>query len=93
MGMLLHGDSYGHYQLNQLQNEPRCQHSEKASEAGPVVITDRGRPPHVLMTYGDFERLIGKHHNLVDALSMPGLSNIDFDPPRLVITSREIDSS
>lgn len=44
------------------------------------------------MTYGDFERLIGKHHNLVGALSMPGLSNIDFDP-RLVIATREVNFS
>ncbi|NWJ27487.1 type II toxin-antitoxin system Phd/YefM family antitoxin [Rhizobium sp. RM] len=67
--------------------------AKKAAEAGPVVITDRGRPSHVLMTYGDFERLTGKHHNLVDALSMPGLSNIDFDPSRSVIATREVDLS
>ncbi|THV12634.1 type II toxin-antitoxin system Phd/YefM family antitoxin [Rhizobium rhizophilum] len=30
--------------------------AKKAAEAGPVVITDRGRPSHVLMTYGEFER-------------------------------------
>ena len=64
--------------------------AKKAAEAGPVVITDRGRPSHVLMTYGEFERLTGKRHNIVDALSMPGLSDIDFDPPRSVIAIREI---
>ncbi|MGE6742390.1 type II toxin-antitoxin system Phd/YefM family antitoxin [Allorhizobium pseudoryzae] len=67
--------------------------AKKAAEAGPVVITDRGRPSHVLMTYGEFERLTGKRRNLVDALSMPGLSNIDFDPPRLAIAAREVDLS
>jgi PHD/YefM family antitoxin component YafN of YafNO toxin-antitoxin module len=67
--------------------------AKKAAEAGPVVITDRGRPSHVLMTFGDYERLTGKSHNLVDALSMPGLSNIEFDLPRAVITTREIDFS
>lgn len=63
--------------------------AEKAAEAGPVIITDRGRPSHVLMTYGEFERL----HNLVDALSMAGLSDIDFDPSRSVIATRDVDLS
>lgn len=67
--------------------------AKKAAEAGPVLITDRGRPSYVLMTYGEFERLTGKRHNLVDALSMPGLSNIDFDPPRSAIAAREVDLS
>lgn len=67
--------------------------AKKAAEAGPVVITDRGRPSHVLMTYGEFERLTGKRHNLVDALSMPGLSTIDFDPPRSIIAARIVDLS
>jgi PHD/YefM family antitoxin component YafN of YafNO toxin-antitoxin module len=67
--------------------------AKKAAEAGPVVITDRGRPSHVLMTYGEFERLTGKRNNLVVALSMPGLSTIDFDPPRSVIVTRDVDLS
>ncbi|OCJ63354.1 prevent-host-death protein [Agrobacterium tumefaciens] len=67
--------------------------AKKAAEAGPVVITDRGRPSHVLMTYREFERLTGKRHNLVEALSMPGLSNIDFDPSRSAIATREVDLS
>lgn len=67
--------------------------AKKAAEAGPVVITDRCRPSHVLMTYREFERLTGKRHNLVDALSMPGLSNIDFDLSRSVIATREVDLS
>ena len=67
--------------------------AKKAAEGGPVVITDRGRPSHVLMTYGEFERLTGKRHNLVDALSMPGLSTIDFNPPRSTLSAREVDLS
>jgi prevent-host-death family protein len=67
--------------------------AKNAAEAGPVVITDRGRPSHVLMTYGEFERLTGKCRNIVDALSMPGLSNIDFKPSQSVIATREVDLS
>ncbi|RYG98995.1 MAG: type II toxin-antitoxin system Phd/YefM family antitoxin [Alphaproteobacteria bacterium] len=65
--------------------------AKRAAEAGPVVITDRGKPSHVLMTYGEFERLTGKRQNLVDALSMPGLSDIAFNPPRSILATREVD--
>ncbi|KRB57042.1 prevent-host-death protein [Rhizobium sp. Root708] len=67
--------------------------AKKAAQAGPVIITDRGKPSHVLMTYREFERLTGKHRNLVYALSMPGLSTIDLNTPRAEIVSREVDLS
>jgi prevent-host-death family protein len=67
--------------------------AKKAAQDGPVIITDRGRPSHVLMTYIEFERLVGKRANLVDALSMPGLSDIDFATPRVVIAPRKVDLS
>lgn len=67
--------------------------AKKAAQAGPVIITDRGKPSHVLMTYSEFERLTGKRRNLVDALSMPGLSKTDLDTPRAEIVTREIDLS
>jgi len=67
--------------------------AKKAAQNGPVVITDRGKPSHVLMTYDEFQRLTGKRHSLVEALAMPGLSDIDFDPPRVEITPRRIELS
>lgn len=30
--------------------------AKKAAERGPVYITDRGRPAHVLLTYEAYER-------------------------------------
>ncbi|WP_332305824.1 type II toxin-antitoxin system Phd/YefM family antitoxin [Rhizobium sp. GR12] len=67
--------------------------AKKAAQAGPVIITDRGKPSHVLMTYSEFERLTGKRRNLVDALSMTGLSTIELNTPRTEIVTREIDLS
>ncbi|MET0746325.1 MAG: type II toxin-antitoxin system Phd/YefM family antitoxin [Microvirga sp.] len=67
--------------------------AKKAAQEGPVVITDRGKPSHVLMSYHEFERLTGRRRTLVEALSMPGLSEIDFDPPRAMITPRAVDLS
>ncbi len=67
--------------------------AKKAAKKGPVVISDRGKPSYVLMTYSEFERLTGRRRNLVDALSMSGLSAIELDPARTEITAREVDLS
>lgn len=52
---------------------------KRAASDEPVVITDRGKPTHVLMSYDDYERIIGKEPNLVDLLTMPD-DDIDFEP-------------
>ena len=57
--------------------------AKKSADKGPVIITDRGRPAHVLMSFEDYQKLIGKGLSLADALAMPGGEDIDFDPPRL----------
>lgn len=67
--------------------------AKKAAQNGPVIITDRGKPSHVLMTYDDFNRLSGKRRSLVETLSMPGLSEIDFSPERAAIVLRAMDLS
>jgi len=55
--------------------------AKKAAKDGPVFITDRGRPAHVLLSIEEYQRLTGKKRNLVDVLSMPGLADIDVDFP------------
>ncbi|MBX4869953.1 type II toxin-antitoxin system Phd/YefM family antitoxin [Rhizobium bangladeshense] len=67
--------------------------AKKAARKGPVIITDRGKPSHVLLTYEEFERLSGGRQSLVDGLSMAGLSEIDFMPPRVEIKIRGVDLS
>lgn len=64
---------------------------KKAKEARLVVIADHGRPHLVLMVYDDFERLNGEHRNLVNALTMPGLSTVDIAPSRIEVEPREAD--
>lgn len=57
--------------------------AKKAAESGPVIITDRGRPAHVLLTYEDYKRLTGGRANIADLLAMPGAEDIELDlPPR-----------
>ncbi|APH54676.1 Hypothetical protein GbCGDNIH9_8560 [Granulibacter bethesdensis] len=60
--------------------------AKKVASDGPVFITDRGKPTHVLLSIEEYQRITGKRRSIVDALSMPGLADIEFDPPR----SREL---
>ena len=57
--------------------------AKKAAQNGPVFITDRGKPAHVLLTIEDYRKLTGKTLNIIDLLAMPGLENIEFEPPKL----------
>jgi hypothetical protein len=56
--------------------------AKKAAENGPVFITDRGRPAHVLLTIGDYEKLAGSAGSIIDLLAMPGIEDVEFDIPR-----------
>jgi len=60
-------------------------HAKKAAKSGPVFITHRGEPAHVLLSIEDYRRLAGQRRSLVEALSMPGLADIDFEPPHIRI--------
>ncbi|HTW79163.1 MAG TPA: type II toxin-antitoxin system Phd/YefM family antitoxin [Terracidiphilus sp.] len=57
--------------------------AKKAAKKGPVIITDRGRPAHVLLTIEEFKKLKGKKSNIAELLAMPGAGDVEFDPPRL----------
>lgn len=56
---------------------------KKATARGPVFITDRGRPAHVLLSIEDYRRLSGGELSLFDAVNPKRPQNFDFDPPRL----------
>lgn len=55
--------------------------AKRAARSGPVFITDRGRPAHVLLSIEHYRQLAGQHRDLAATLSMPGLADIDFEPP------------
>ncbi len=67
--------------------------AKRAATHGPVFITDRGRPAHVLMSFEDYQRLTKQRRNIADALAMPGLADIEFEPPRVSIEPRPADFS
>ncbi|MDQ5935519.1 MAG: hypothetical protein QG574_2825 [Cyanobacteriota bacterium erpe_2018_sw_21hr_WHONDRS-SW48-000092_B_bin.40] len=57
--------------------------AKKAAKKGPVFITDRGKPTHVLLTIEDYRKFKGKALNIIDLLAMPGIENVEFEPPKL----------
>jgi prevent-host-death family protein len=67
--------------------------AKKAASKGPVFITDRGQPAHVLLSIEEYQRLTGNRHKIADALAMPGIAEVEFDPPRVAIKSRPVDLS
>ncbi len=57
--------------------------AKKAASKGPVFITDRGRPAHVLLTIEDYHRLASGYMSLAKALAQPGEADFSFEPPRI----------
>ena len=55
--------------------------AKKAAARGPVYITDRGRPAHVLLSYEEYERLLGTEH-VLDRLAEPvGVEDVELVLP------------
>jgi prevent-host-death family protein len=67
--------------------------AKRATRNGPVFITDRGRPAHVLMSFEDYQRLTKQRRNIADALAMPGVADIEFEPPHVTIEVQPADLS
>ena len=67
--------------------------AKKATKGGPVIITDRGKPAHVLLSFEDYQRLTKQRRNIADALAMPEAADIEFEPPRMIIGARPADLS
>ncbi|WP_239342307.1 type II toxin-antitoxin system Phd/YefM family antitoxin [Frankia sp. CiP3] len=62
---------------------------KRAAAAGPVIITDHGRPSHVLLSFADYQRLTGTGGRLGDAFVLD--EEIGFDPVRPRDSLREVD--
>lgn len=57
--------------------------AKRAARNGPVFITDRGRPSHVLLTIEEYQRIQNQQTSIVDLLAMPAATEIEFEPPRI----------
>ena len=56
---------------------------KKAASLGPVFITDRGNPAHVLLSIAEYKKLTAARSKISELLAMPGAGEIEFDPPKL----------
>jgi prevent-host-death family protein len=58
--------------------------AKKAANAGPVIVTDRGRPTYALLKIEDYYKLAGTHRQSLLAVmdAIPG-GHCEFEPPRL----------
>jgi prevent-host-death family protein len=65
--------------------------AKRAAAKGPVFITDRGRPAHVLLTIEEYQRLAGGRRKIADALAMLGDEDFEFEAPRIEIKTRPVD--
>lgn len=52
--------------------------AKQAAEGGPVIITDRGRPAHVLLTFAEFKKLTSQRVKIADLLAMPGVEDVEL---------------
>ena len=63
--------------------------AKRAAAEGPVVITDHGRPSHVLLTIADYERLLGRAGRMADRLAAPGTGDLPTQEKR--VDQRRVD--
>ena len=57
--------------------------AKRAAGRGPVFITDRGRPSHVLLAAEEYQGIASGEKSIADSLAMPEAAEIEFEPPRL----------
>ena len=79
--------------LSSREFNQKASEAKRAANNGPVFITDRGKPAHVLLSFSDYQKLTKPRRNIADALAMPGIADIEFEPPRVTIQSRPADFS
>jgi prevent-host-death family protein len=66
--------------------------AKRAAKTGPVIITERGRPANVLLSYEEYRRLVGKPSSILERLAEPRSEDIELDlPKRTVEPFRDID--
>jgi prevent-host-death family protein len=68
--------------------------AKKAATKGPVFITDRGTPAHVLLSIEEYQRLTGGQGNLIDQLGLPaGIEEVELEIPPMADRARAADFS
>ena len=56
--------------------------AKRAAAKGPVIITDRGEPAHVLLSIDEYRSLAGEDLSILDLLFDPKAAKIPFEPEK-----------
>jgi prevent-host-death family protein len=67
--------------------------AKRAAQNGPVFITDRGRPAHVLLSIEAYRRLTGQRESIIDLLADAEAAEVSFEPGRLSGLAKPVDLS
>jgi prevent-host-death family protein len=66
--------------------------AKKAAAKGPVFITDRGTPAHVLLSIEEYQRLTGGQSSIIESLGLPpGVEDVEFEIPPMRDRARAAD--
>ena len=57
--------------------------AKKAANKGPVFITDRGHPAHVLLSIENYQKITAKQIHITELLAMPNAAQVSFTPAKL----------
>ena len=55
--------------------------AKRAAKSGPVIITDRGKPAHVLLTYEAYLEITEPDKKISDLLALPGAEDVELTLP------------
>ncbi len=84
-----HGDHMNITTLSSREFNQSASEAKKAANKGPVFITDRGEPAHVLINIDTYKKLTGSHQKIADLLAMPGTLDDDFIRPAYSICHKQ----
>lgn len=79
--------------LSSQELDKDIERAKEASQKGPVFITEHGEATLVLLSIEEYKRLTRPRRNIADSLSMPEVADIEFNPPRVNIETKEVDFS
>lgn len=57
--------------------------AKRAALRGPVFITDRNHPAHVLLSIEEYRKITDNHQSIIELLAMPEAADIEFKPATL----------
>lgn len=65
--------------------------AKRSALNGPVIITDRGRPSFVLLTFEEYRRLTGAVPGIVDLLALDQATDVDLPTAPRSEVQRSVD--